>query len=182
MGKKLLSTNPSEGKTKLGDQIRNIADRLKHESQVQIQATSRILGAAAQISENHERLINEVVEMVEEDLNNETDMSQRQSYTVEILKQKYKTLRDAKAHFNLKANSWEALVNQLNTLPLQSSLAEDSPELNQRLNGKQGNDYTKVERVAVVLEPDVYQMFPTSEAVNEALRFLIRITSKNLSS
>ncbi|MFN6485621.1 MULTISPECIES: hypothetical protein [unclassified Nostoc] len=29
------------------------------------------------------------------------------------------------------------------------------------------------------LEPDVAQMFPNSEAVNEALRFLIRVTSKN---
>lgn len=181
MGKKSLPTNSSQGKTKLGDQIRNIADRLKHESQVQIKATSRILGAAAQISENHERLLNEVVDMVEEDLNNEANMSRQQSYTVEILKQKYKTLRDAKAHFNLKANSWEALVNQLNTLSLQSSVAEDNPQLNQSLNGKQGNDYTKVEKVAVFLEPDVSQMFPTSEAVNEALRFLIRITSKNLS-
>lgn len=181
MGKKSLPTNSSQGKPKLGDQIRNIADRLKHESQVQIQATSRILGAAAQISENHERLINEVVDMVEEDLNNKANMSQRQSYTVEILKQKYKTLRDAKAHFNLKANSWEALVNQLNTLSLQSSVVEDSLGLNQTLNGKQGNDYTNVEKVAVFLEPDVSQMFPTSEAVNEALRFLIRITSENLS-
>jgi hypothetical protein len=181
MGKKSLPSNSSQDKPKLADQIRNIADRLKHESQVQIKATSRILGAAAQISENHERLINEVIDMVEEDLNNEANMSQKQSYTVEILKQKYKTLRDAKAHFNLKANSWDALVNQLNTVSLQSSVVEDSSTLNQSLNGKQGNDYTKVEKVAVFLEPDVAQMFPTSEAVNEALRFLIRITSKNLS-
>ncbi|MCA1566654.1 MAG: hypothetical protein LC803_13630 [Acidobacteria bacterium] len=29
------------------------------------------------------------------------------------------------------------------------------------------------------LEPDVAEMFPDSEAVNEALRFLIRITKEN---
>lgn len=31
----------------------------------------------------------------------------------------------------------------------------------------------------VRLEPDVAEMFPDSEAVNEALRFLIRITKEN---
>ena len=31
----------------------------------------------------------------------------------------------------------------------------------------------------VHLEKDVYQMFPSSESVNEALRFLMRITKEN---
>lgn len=31
----------------------------------------------------------------------------------------------------------------------------------------------------VRLEPDVAEMFPTADAVNEALRFLIRITQQN---
>ena len=31
----------------------------------------------------------------------------------------------------------------------------------------------------VRLEKDVYQMFPDSESVNEALRFLMRITKEN---
>jgi hypothetical protein len=51
-----------------GDRIRVIADQLKQETSLQIKATSRILGAAAQISENHDRLIDEVVELMEEDL------------------------------------------------------------------------------------------------------------------
>ncbi len=34
----------------------------------------------------------------------------------------------------------------------------------------------------VHLEPDVAELFPDSEAVNEALRFLIRITRENTSS
>ena len=34
----------------------------------------------------------------------------------------------------------------------------------------------------VRLEPDVAEMFPNSEAVNEALRFLIRVMQKNLLS
>lgn len=182
MSKKSVPTKPNQGKAKLGDQIRSIADRLKHQTEVQIKATSRILGAAAQISENHDRLINEVVDMVEEDLNQQSDMSQRHSYTVEILKQQYKTLRDAKAHFNLKANSWDALVNQLNALSSQSSVAEAKAHPNQGLNGncgKKENNSKKIEKLAVYLESDVADMFPTSEAVNEALRFLIRVASKN---
>ncbi len=33
---------------------------------------------------------------------------------------------------------------------------------------------------AVRLDPDVAQLFPNAEAVNEALRFLARITKENL--
>ena len=36
--------------------------------------------------------------------------------------------------------------------------------------------------VNIRLEPDVAEMFPDSEAVNEALRFLIRITKENVVS
>ncbi len=36
--------------------------------------------------------------------------------------------------------------------------------------------------VNIHLEPDVAEMFPDSEAVNEALRFLIRITKENVVS
>lgn len=183
MNKRSLPTKPSPGKTKLGDQIRSIADRLKHETEVQIKATSRILGAAAQISENHDRLIDEVVEMVEEDLNGQANISQKQNYTVEALRKQYKTLKDAKAHFNLKANSWNALVNQLNALYLQLPVVEDKAYPNQSLDEncrkKESND-KKIENLAVFLEPDVAQMFPTSEAVNEALRFLIKIASRNI--
>ncbi|MBD2692450.1 hypothetical protein H6G68_11905 [Anabaena catenula FACHB-362] len=34
--------------------------------------------------------------------------------------------------------------------------------------------------ITISLQPDVAEMFLTEEAVNEALRFLIRITNKNL--
>lgn len=34
-------------------------------------------------------------------------------------------------------------------------------------------------RTTVNLEPDVAEVFPTADAVNEALRFLIRITREN---
>jgi hypothetical protein len=63
----------SQEKTTVGEQIRQIADRLKQETSVQVHATAQILGAAAQISVNHDRLIDEVVEMVEEDLSKETE-------------------------------------------------------------------------------------------------------------
>jgi hypothetical protein len=39
----------------------------------------------------------------------------------------------------------------------------------------------KPEELTVSLAPDVAQVFPNSEAVNEALRFLMRITEKEMS-
>ena len=186
MSKKLLPSTQKKGKARLGDQIRSIADRLKQETDVQIQATSRILGAAAQIAENHDRLINEVVDMVESDLNAEKHVSNKYTYTVDILKQQFKTLRDAKAHFNLKVTSWESLVNKLNAVSCQTSIIQNQPQSNQGLadtniiNGKY--NFNNIEKLTVFLEPDVAEIFPNSEAVNEALRFLIRVTSKNHSS
>lgn len=182
MGKESVKKIPP--KAKLGDQIRSIADRLKQETEVQIKATSRILGAAAQISENHERLINEVVDMVEEDLEQKNQIYQRYIYTVHILKQQFQTLREAKAHFNLKVNSWESLANKLNESFCQNHISENEVksesdlrithmrkvEQGQKTNGE----------ITISLQPDVAEMFPTEEAVNEALRFLIRITNKNL--
>lgn len=64
-------------------------------------------------------------------------------------KQDFKTLREAKEYFQIKANSWESLVNKLH----QSSLPN---------NG-----------LVIYLEPDVAEIFPNSQSVNEALRLLI---------
>jgi hypothetical protein len=99
---------------KLGDRLRNIVTQLRQEGDVQIQATSRILGAAAQIAENHDRLVDEVVEMVEEDLNQPSPPASSESYTVERLKQQFAKLNDAKAHFGVKASSWANLADKLN--------------------------------------------------------------------
>jgi arginine decarboxylase len=100
----------SQKKATVGEQIRQIADRLKQETSIQIHATAQILGAAAQISVNHDRLIDEVVEMVEEDLSKEIEPP----VSVQNLKQQFKTFAKAKAHYGLKARSWVDLVNQLN--------------------------------------------------------------------
>jgi arginine decarboxylase len=100
----------SQEKATIGEKIRQIADRLKQETSIQIHATAQILGAAAQISVNHDRLIDEVVEMVEEDLSKETEPP----ISVQNLKQQFKTFAKAKAHYGLKARSWVDLVNQLN--------------------------------------------------------------------
>lgn len=108
-----ISTLRSTKKESLGDRIRNIANQLRQEDQIQIKATSRILGAAAQIAQNHDRLIDEVVEMVEEDLNQSVQAIQA-SYTPETLQQQFKSLKDAKAHFGVKASSWVALAAKLN--------------------------------------------------------------------
>lgn len=107
-----LTSHPLD-KQKLGDRVRSIADHLKHETELQIKATSHILGAAAQIAENHDQLINEVVHMVEEDIDHKTQAYPTNIYTITLLKQKFKTLREAKTHFGLKATSWAELVNKL---------------------------------------------------------------------
>ncbi|MFZ4641661.1 MAG: hypothetical protein ACOYMP_14870 [Nodosilinea sp.] len=95
----------------LGDRLRGIAQELKQETDTQIQATSRILGAAAMIAQNHDQLIGEVVEMVEEDLERGQSIV---TYNVTVLKQQFKTLKAAKAHFGIKANSWDTLAAKLN--------------------------------------------------------------------
>ena len=61
-------TTKEVNKTSYGDRIRAIADKLKTEDQIQIKATSRILGAAAQMSNNHENLIGEVSDLLQKDL------------------------------------------------------------------------------------------------------------------
>ena len=103
----------TDAPSRLGDRIRAIAQHLRQEDEVQIQATARILGAAAQMAQNHDRLIDEVVDMVEDDLVQVETSALAQGYTVEQLKQDFKTLKAAKAHFNLKAKSWEALAEKL---------------------------------------------------------------------
>jgi hypothetical protein len=121
----------------LGDQVRRIAKQLQKEKTLQIKATSRILGAAAQISENHNQLIDEVVQMAEEDL---IQQSQSNTYNVEILKKKFGTLGEAKAHFKLKANSWKNLAKKLDFLSSHSTLATDNadPSILKRLNSIEG--------------------------------------------
>lgn len=201
---KRKSASKSSGS--LGGKIRDIADRLKQETEVQKKATARILSAAAQISQNHEQLINEVVEMVEEDLERQSQRSQIVSagissintdidteiYTVEKLKKQFKTLRAAKEKFNIHANSWGALVKQLNSLV--SSQKEIHHLENQVIHtSKQEVDTNKNDGVSnigdrnqqnttlqITIEADVAEFFPNSQAVNEALRFLIRITNQNI--
>jgi hypothetical protein len=107
----------------LGDQVRQVADQLQKEKNLQIKATSRILGAAAQISKNYDQLLDEVVCMAEKDL---IQGSQKDSCSVEILKNKFGTLREAKLHFGLKASSWKTLAQAINTLSSQSNYAIDN--------------------------------------------------------
>jgi hypothetical protein len=55
-------------KERLGDKMIALANTIKAENDLQIKITSRILDSAAQIADNHDRLITEVVEMVNDDL------------------------------------------------------------------------------------------------------------------
>jgi ribosomal protein L21 len=122
--KSQFSAKPKET---IGEQVRRIADRLKQETNVQIKVTSRILGAAAKISENHEKLIDEVVEMVEEDLEKSFQAQLSSTYTVAVLKKQFKTLSEAKFYFGIPVKSWVALVDQLNNsfAPKQISMDDD---------------------------------------------------------
>jgi hypothetical protein len=107
----------------LGDRLRGIANELRQETDTQIKATARILGAAAQMAQNHDQLIGEVVEMVEEDLTRREQSEAPVTYDVAALKQEFKTLKAAKAHFGVKANSWDALatkLNEANKIPVRS--------------------------------------------------------------
>ncbi|MBD2232994.1 hypothetical protein [Phormidium tenue] len=105
---------PASQPATLGDRLRNIAETLRQETDTQIKATSRILGAAAQIAQNHDQLIGEVVEMVEEDLSRRNQSEASTTYKVSDLRQEFKTLKAAKAHFDIKANSWDSLAEKLN--------------------------------------------------------------------
>jgi vacuolar-type H+-ATPase subunit E/Vma4 len=123
----------------VGDRIRNIADQLKQETNLQITATSRILGAAAQISENHDRLIDEVVEMVEEDLEKASQTQGVELFTVKQLKQQFKTLNQAKAHLNIKTNTWATLVDKLNEQKAIPEVSHAEISVSQRLDKIEGD-------------------------------------------
>lgn len=111
MGQDTVSIVSDSRPPTLGDRLRGIAQELRQETDTQIKATSRILGAAAMIAQNHDQLIGEVVEMVKEDLDRGQSVV---TYSVAVLKQQFKTLKAAKAHFGIKANSWDTLAAKLN--------------------------------------------------------------------
>ncbi|KAM3101686.1 hypothetical protein ACKFKF_06730 [Phormidesmis sp. 146-12] len=123
----------------LGDRIRTLADQLNQETNLQIKATSRILGAAAQISQNHDRLVNEVVAMVEEDLEQASRSQAVEWVTVEQLKRQFKTLAEAKAHFNLKTRTWVTLVDKLNGQKALPEIKPDEISVSQRLDKIEGD-------------------------------------------
>ena len=116
-----------------GDRIRGIADQLRQETHIQIKATSRILGAAAQISENHDRLINEVSDMVQEDLDQASALESMEPITTEQLKQQFKTLVQAKTYFDVKASSWVALTEKVNAKTEQPLPSLEKSSVSQRL-------------------------------------------------
>ena len=118
----------------LGDRIRGIADQLKQETHIQIKSVSRILGAAAQISQNHDRLINEVSDMVQEDLDQVSALMSMEPVTTEQLKKCFKTLAQAKIHFDVKASSWAALTEKVNEKPTQPILSLETFSVSQRLD------------------------------------------------
>ncbi|MGG6237133.1 hypothetical protein ACQ4N7_00720 [Nodosilinea sp. AN01ver1] len=114
MGNDSVSIASASQPATLGDRLRGIAEELRQETDTQIKATSRILGAAAQMAQNHDRLIDDVVEMVEEDLDRMESDKGAAPYDVASLQQEFKTIKAAKAHFGIKANGWDALVTKLN--------------------------------------------------------------------
>jgi chromosome segregation ATPase len=154
------------GKSTLGDRIRGIASQLREESKVQIKATSRILGAAAQIAQNHDQLIDEVVDMVEEDLDQQEQTQHSEPYTVEKLQQQFKTLKDAKAHFGVKASSWAALASKLNKQSASTGLPTPRHQ-----------DQDPVIRRLEVIEHEVQAL---RGEINQVLSLLNRVAEKLL--
>lgn len=126
----------SDRQETIGDKIRKIVGQLREETDLQVKLTSRILGAAAQIAENHDRLIDEVVDMVEEDLEQKNDVEPINTYTTESLKQRFKTLEAAKSFFGLKSKSWAALVKKLNESSTQKQIPseQDRTSIPERLD------------------------------------------------
>ena len=149
--------NMENKKSTYGDRIREVADQLKRETQLQIKATSRILGAAAQISQNHDRLIDEVSEMIQEDLAQESIVEVREIMTIDQLKKQFKTLSEAKNYFNLKASSWTALADKLNQSIDVSPLNNEQSSVPQRLESIEiqlkllGNDLSQVTNLLVMI-------------------------------
>lgn len=64
----VLPPEPAPKRKGLVARLKDDIATLKTETEVQKKATARILGAAAQMSQNQEKLIDEVVDMVEDDL------------------------------------------------------------------------------------------------------------------
>lgn len=120
----------------LGDRIRHLTSQLRQERDVQIKATSRILGSAAQIAVNYDRLIDQVVNMVEADLDQQHPLQPSHPYTGDRLRQQFNSLKDAKTHCNLKANSWNALAAKLNqtSIPPVPKTTSSQDAVTQRLD------------------------------------------------
>ncbi len=126
MTQESIAITPTDRVETLGEKVRKIADQLKEESELQIKVTSRILGVAAQIAGNHDRLIDEVANMVEEDLDLKNNVPPMNSYTVESLKKQFKTLGEATSYFGLKkTNKWATLVSKLNNSPVQNEIPSE---------------------------------------------------------
>ncbi|MGB3518343.1 MAG: hypothetical protein WBA43_17925 [Elainellaceae cyanobacterium] len=121
-GSDLVSRKPT-----LGDRMREVANQLRQEKAIQIKATSRILGAAAQMSQNHDRLIDEVVVMVEDDLDRAAQAASATPYTVEVLKERFASFKEAKTQLGVKATSWTTLVDKLNAQHSPSTSSPVSP-------------------------------------------------------
>lgn len=153
MGKESTSITRLPQKQSIGDQIRTIADQLKQETNLQIKVTSKILGAAAQIAENHDQLIDEVVDMVEQDLDQQAPAHQSKIYTVKTLKQQFGTLGNAKAHFGFKASSWAALASKLNNndhAPVKNLEEQSQNSITQRIE--------VIEQELKVMQADIKQV------------------------
>lgn len=72
----------------------------------------------------------------------------------------------------------------MNGKPMKNSEATDEDDLRREYNLKElrvrkfGASRTNYPHHGVVLAPDVASVFPDSSSVNEALRFLMRVTKK----
>lgn len=135
---------------RFSDKVRQVADELKVEDELQKRITARILGAAAQISNNHEHLIDEVAEVSRDDIDRIEALQSSPVHSVRQLKLKFKTLSQAKAHFGVTARSWKSLVEKLN-----SEVSELMPEGDKRQEQGTTERLAQIEQRLEQLQVDV---------------------------
>ena len=132
-------------KKSIAKAVREIADNLKNETNIQVKATSKILSNAAKIAVNQDQLIDEIVDVVIEDLDTVQQTKESRLYIIGLLKKKYGTFHNAKSHLGVKARSWSALINKLNNQSIIENRNNNETKLS--LNERLSSIETEIENI-----------------------------------
>ena len=95
--------------------------------------------------------------MIQEDLAQEATVEMGEIVTIDQLKKQFKSLSEAKKHFNLKANSWSALTDKVNQSIGISPLNTEQSSVSQRLESIEsqlkllGDDLSQVRNLLTMI-------------------------------